>query len=278
MPYIATTRGIFRLSAFVLWSLLIVPPQICVLAFTRGPAAYIIPQIWHRGVAHIFGLKVHVIGTPVRRTQAIYVSNHISYLDIPVLGSVLKAAFVAKSEVAGWPVFGFLSKLQQTAFINRARVDTAQGRDSLKARLNSGQSLILFPEATSSNGREVLHFRSSFFALAEGAQRHFQGGHKDDHSDLDERRGIYVQPLTLRVRRKMRGVSRDTIDDYAWYGDMGLPGHLWHFAKYGGVDVELVFHRPIAPERHPDRKTLANLCEKAIVGAFHADNPQPVEI
>jgi 1-acyl-sn-glycerol-3-phosphate acyltransferase len=271
MPIFATIRGILRLSAFTIWSLLVVPPQLCVLIVTRGPAAYVVPQIWHRGVVRIFGLKVHITGAPVRRAQAIYVSNHISYLDIPVLGSVLKAAFVAKSEVAGWPVFGFLSKLQQTAFINRSRAEAASSRDSLKARLNNGQSLILFPEATSSNGREVLPFRSSFFALAEGAQRHFEG-------QTDDNGGIYVQPLTVRVRREPRGERGDTIDDYAWYGDMELPGHLWHFAKYGRADIEMIFHPPIAPERHPDRKTLANLCETAIVNAFYADNAQPVAI
>ena len=264
MSFIATTRGILRLTAFATWSLLVVPPQLVVLVVTRGAPAYIIPQIWHRGVIRIFGLKLHIIGTPQRETQTIYVSNHISYLDIPVLGSVLSAAFVAKSEVAGWPVFGFLSRLQQTAFINRARVDTAQSRDSLKARLNQGQSLILFPEATSSNGREVLHFRSSFFALAEGAQRHFEGHGGEDG-------GIYVQPLTVRVQDNRTRGGYTAIENYAWYGDMELPPHLWHFAKYGAADIELIFHHPIAPQRHPDRKTLANLCEQAIVKAFHAD-------
>ena len=97
-----------KLLAMALWSLSLIPFQLIVLAVHRGKWAYELPYLWECGVCRIFGIKVIIEGTPNKDKQTIYMGNHLSYLDIPAIASVLKASFVAKAEVAHWPVFGFL--------------------------------------------------------------------------------------------------------------------------------------------------------------------------
>ena len=125
-----TIKLAFRFLLFTLLSAFVIPTMTIWLQFDRGPKSYYLTQFWQWGVAKIFGLRVVVEGTPYTGEQTIYVSNHISYLDIPVIGSILRASFVAKEELEHWPVFGYFSKMQQTAFISRNRVDAAKEKNS----------------------------------------------------------------------------------------------------------------------------------------------------
>jgi 1-acyl-sn-glycerol-3-phosphate acyltransferase len=241
---------IFKASLFFLWCLVMVPPQAILILFYRGPHAYHIPYLWHKGICLIFGLRVRVEGAPIETAQTLFVSNHVSYLDIPVIGSTLKASFVAKNEVAGWPVFGFLSRMQQTAFISRSRNHAQREKNALGNMLKEGKSLILFPEGTSTDGRDVASFKSSLFSMT------LDGEHPD----------LLIQPFTLRIDR-VDGKSPDdqaVRDLFAWYGDMTMPPHLRAFTAGRGADVTLVFHSPIRPNDYPDRKSLAEACESAV--------------
>lgn len=247
-----TAGAVVKLTLFGLLTLAIIPPQLCLLLVHRGPLAYVIPRLWHRGVCRIFGLRFTVIGVPLRGAQTLFMSNHLSYLDIPVIGSVLIASFVAKKEVESWPVFGFLSKLQQTAFIDRRRTAISEEKAAIDSRLANGRSLILFPEGTSTDGRGVLPFKSSLFALA-----------------LDSSNSaLWLQPLTVRLdsvdgRPPLTQTDRDL---YAWHRDMDteLPAHLWLFANTSGAQISLIFHPPVKAADHSDRKVLAKLCHDAV--------------
>ena len=101
----------------------------------------------------------------------LFAANHVSYLDITVLGSLLDASFIAKTEVAGWPLFGWLARLQRSVFIDRRARSTAHQRDSIAARLAAGEALILFPEGTSGDGNRLLPFKSALFSVADHAGR-----------------------------------------------------------------------------------------------------------
>ena len=90
---IGTIRGSFKLALFILWTLCLAPFQIIALPFIRQyPSSYFLPYIWQCGVTRIMALRVIVHGAPVTDKQTIFVSNHISYLDIQVITSVLKAS------------------------------------------------------------------------------------------------------------------------------------------------------------------------------------------
>lgn len=250
-----------KLFAFALACLIVVLTQSPVLLFTRGPGAYIVPCIWHRVVCKIFNIRFEIEGTPETNGQVLLLSNHISYLDIPVLGSVLKASFVAKKDVESWPVFGFLAKLQQTAFINRSRSAAQSESNSLSGMLSEGKSLIIFPEGTSTDGREVRPFKSSLFALP------LQEEHKD----------LIIQTLTIRMEMvdSSEVTSQDIRDIYSWHIDMTteLPEHLWRFAKSRGAVLKIKFHAPLRAGDFQDRKVLAQACHDQVSAGLTQDMP-----
>lgn len=245
-----------KLLGFAVACLIIVPLQSLVLAFTKGPVAYFLPTFWHRFVCFCFAIRYEVDGTAVADKQTIFMSNHISYLDIPVIASVLRASFVAKEDVARWPVFGFLSKLQQTAFISRSRKDASNVKGGLDQMLADGKSLIIFPEGTSTDGRDVRPFKSSLFALAMGR----------DNPDL------MIQPMTLSME-DADGRHIETQNDrdlYSWHVDMDteLPDHLWRFAKSKGATIKIKFHTPLRAAAFQDRKLLAHQCYEDVRGGL----------
>ncbi len=249
-----TIVATLKFLAFSLLTIILVPFQAIVMLFSKGKAAYILPCLWQKLVCKIFCIKIVKNGTPNTEKQTIFVSNHISYLDIPAIGSIIKASFVAKRDVASWPVFGFLSKLQQTAFISREKSDARLGKNALDAMLRDGKSLIIFPEGTSTDGRSVYPFKSSLFSVAMNA----------NNTDIN------VQPFTL----EMLSVDNHAIetqndrDLYSWHLNMDTPldKHLWRFAKSKGANIRLTFHQSFLASNFSDRKTLAKACHDAVSG------------
>ena len=181
----------------------------------------------------------------------LFISNHVSYFDIEVLGSLIAGSFVAKSEVAGWPLFGWLARLCETVFINRkAKSEAAKQGETLTGRLMAGDNLILFPEGTSSDGNRVLPFKTALFAVA--SQR------------IDDQ-PLTVQPVSLTpVALDGIPLGRLLRPLYAWYGDMNLGPHLWQMAKLGGITVVVEFHPTVTVDDAGSRKALAELCWKAV--------------
>ena len=189
----------------------------------------------------------------------LFVSNHLSYLDIEVLGSLIPGSFVAKTEVGTWPFFGALARLQRTVFVDRNRRGSADAqRDSLQSRLEAGDNLVLFPEGTSSDGNRTLPFKSALFAAA---------GLRIDGKPLT------VQPVSLActtldgipLGRRLRPI-------YAWYGDMDLVPHLWNVVKQGQLRITVIFHPPVTLETVRSRKALADHCWRAIAAGVSDAN------
>lgn len=243
----ANLKATLKFIQFFFWCALLIIPQAIILLFSHGKAAYLIPLFWHKMMCRIFNLEVVIEGTPITDGQIVFVSNHISYLDIIVIASTLPASFVAKKEVASWPVFGLLAKLQQCVFIDRARHRINDGQNSLQKKLNSGNSLIFFPEGTSSDGTVILPFKSSLFSVAITLKS-------------------IIQPFTIELietNGKKITTEKDR-DRYAWHGDMTLAPHFWSFAKSSGAKVKLHFHAPIQVKDDDNRKYLAKTCYEKV--------------
>lgn len=196
------------------------------------------------------GLAITVHGTPDRRSPVLYVSNHLSYLDIVVLGTVLSANFVSKAEVIDWPVIGWMSRLNDTIMIDRTVRGMRAQCAMLRAHLEAGHSLILFPEGTSGAGNRLLPFRSSLFDVASASH---------------DGEPIRVQPVSLAYTR-LNGcpVTRWQRPYFAWYGDMPLGGHIWRCLGLGHAGVDLVFHEPVRLADFPSRKALSRHCEQQV--------------
>lgn len=235
-----------RVVAFALWTAALIPAQIIALAL-KSRVAERIPLLYHRICARIIGIEVVVRGTMCRERPVLFISNHCSYLDVTTLGSVIPGCFVAKREVRDWPLFGYLAHLQRSVFVERkARAGVDRQRDDLASRLEAGDSIILFPEGTSSDGNRTLPFKSSLFAAAA-----FRPGGK----------ALVVQPVSVAATR-LDGMPMGLFNRplYAWYGDMNLAPHLWTAFASGRITVEIEFHEPVTLEAFGSRKALADHC------------------
>jgi len=119
-----------RIAAYLAWTLALMPVQAVGLALRRPWAAQF-PRFYHRQCCRVLGFDVRQIGEPAGARPVLFASNHVSYTDITVLGSLIAGSFVAKSEVAGWPFFGWLAKLQRSVFVDRqVRSTGSSSRDN----------------------------------------------------------------------------------------------------------------------------------------------------
>ncbi len=232
-----------------LWIVLFLPlamlVQSVLLLFPGREKAAFAAFFWAT-ISRMLGLSVRVLGAPARQgargpqRPVIYVCNHSSWLDIAAIGGQITGCFVAKDDVAGWPVISTVARLGRTVFVSRNRGRTLHERDQMRDVLAAGNDLILFPEGTSSDGSRVLPFRSSFLAAA--------------YADAKP----LIQPVSV-VYDRLAGlpVGHASRDVFAWYGDMTLLPHFWQVAQFRGKRVTLLFHTPMDPADYPDRKALS---------------------
>ncbi len=203
----------------------------------------------------IVGLRVIVRGQENTERPHLVVSNHISYFDIVTLGSLVAGDFVAKADIANWPIFGIMAKAGRSVFIDRKRSATSDARDQIQERLDAGDTLIMFPESTSGDGNRMKPFKSALFTVAERQVADRQG-HK---------RNIAVQPVSIAYTR-LNGlpIGVGWRPYVAWYGDMDMMPHLWTIWKLGILTVEVTFHAPVTLADFPNRKALAAHCDQVV--------------
>ncbi|HEX3499127.1 MAG TPA: lysophospholipid acyltransferase family protein [Stellaceae bacterium] len=238
-----------RISVYLGVTLSLIGVQALLLAM-RSPLAAELPRLYHRLCCRILGFRIVTSGAPSERRPTLSVVNHVSYTDITILGALIRGSFIAKSEVARWPLFGVLAKLQRTVFIERRAHRMAAQRGAIASRLASGDGLILFPEGTSSDGNRVLPFKSALFSAAESTAGEAP---------------VVVQPVSIAYVR-LNGVPMGRLyrPFFAWYGDMEMAPHLWTLLGFGIVTVSVEFHEPVLASAFPSRKALAAHCRNVI--------------
>lgn len=243
-------RATLLILCYLVLTLLLIPAQMILLRL-HARAAERLPVIYHRVVCWLFGLEIVVRGKPSGERPTLFIGNHTSYIDIEVLSALIPVSFIAKAEVARWPLFGTLARLQRTVFVDRRKQSTGNQRDEIAQRLAAGDNLILFPEGTSDDGNRILPFYSALFGVAEP---HLPGA-----------RPVAVQPVSIGYS-ELNGfpIGRSLRPLLAWYGDMELAPHLWSFAGLGSVKVVVEFHRTVTIDEFGSRKALAEYCRQAI--------------
>ena len=240
--------------AFVALTLVLLPFQLIGMAFDLR-LQRTIPHLYHRILCALIGVRIREVGRRSADSPALILSNHVSWLDICVISALSPVVFVAKREVAGWPVFGWLAKLQRTIFINRqARHQTGAATKEIAGRLLGGDAVVLFAEGTSSDGIRVLPFRSSLV----GAVHHALGS-STHHTH------ITVQPMSLAYV-SLSGVplGRGLRERVAWYGDADLIPHLLRVLSSGAVDVTVSWGEANAYDMSADRKAIARDAEQSV--------------
>jgi 1-acyl-sn-glycerol-3-phosphate acyltransferase len=237
-------------ASFLLLTFLGIPLQWLFLKL-GSDAARTFPWRYHKVVAALFGIHIRVIGKPVTGEGVLMVANHTSWADIVIFSAVTPLSFVSKAEVAGYPLFGTLARLQRTVFVERTRRSTTgETRDEIRERLLAGDTLLLFPEGTSSDGNQVLPFKSALLGAAEAV--------------LASGQHVKVQPISVAFTG-LHGLpmGRENRPLFAWYGDMEMLPHIWEALKAGPLDVVVQFHPPFSLDVM-DRKSLAKKAQEVV--------------
>jgi lyso-ornithine lipid O-acyltransferase len=234
----------------------VTPPLISIqwlLGKLNLPGWGFISSNYYRVLCSLLRIRVRVNGDPVRGRAMLFVSNHISWVDIVAIGSIAPVAFVAKREVASWPLVGITAKLQQTVFVDRARRhQTGDAVAEIVKRIERGVSVVLFAEGTSSDGNRVLPFRSALLGAVEEATSN--GGDN-----------ILIQPMSICYTGQ-HGIpmGRQHRPLVAWYGDLDFMPHIRAFIEQGAVDALVTYGEPIPADRDTDRKTMTKRLEGAV--------------
>jgi lyso-ornithine lipid O-acyltransferase len=165
----------------------------------------------------VFQVDLRVTG-PIP-SRGLLVCNHLSYLDILVLAATAPCIFVSKCEVKRWPVFGWFASLAGTLFLQRdKRSDVARMIREMRRELDSGALVVLFPEGTTSDGREVLPFKSSLFEPAT----------------------IHLYPLSAGFIEY--GLNDgDVAEEVCYWKDMTLLPHLFNLFSKRSLEARLHF-------------------------------------
>lgn len=194
-------------------------------------------RIWSRIASMLIGIRLKTSGRPV---PGLWVANHISWLDIIAISSIDPVRFVSKSEVRQWPVLGVLAENSGTFFLHRSSIRAAKKcLDDVTCQLHQGRSMIVFPEGTTSDGSQVLHFHGTFFQSAiDGAAK--------------------IQPVAIEYRRAAR---RDWIAPYI--NDDSFISHFFRLVCTSHTEIMVTFPDPVQANGR-DRKSLARICREKI--------------
>ena len=255
---IARTRIGLVLLCVVAISLIGIPVQMVALR-TGRPDPGRIPQLFHWIVSRLLGIKVHVSGRLAPDRPLLLVANHISWTDIVILSSLAPMSFVAKSDMAEWPIFGLFAKLQRSVFVERDKTRTSHKQaNELGNRLAGGEVMVLFAEGTTSDGNIVMPFKSTLFGAAQAALA----------SETGKRLGIetvHIQPVTIAYTR-LQGLPMGRLHraHAAWIGDSDLVPHIGALIKEGGMDVEVHFADPVPFTSKSKRKHVAQDVEGTV--------------
>lgn len=222
------------------------PAQLLVIAAAPNRRSAL-PRLFHKSFLWGAGVRKVIHGEPAAG-RVIFVANHMSWSDIPLLGSIIGGIFVAKAEVGRWPVVGALAKIHGILFVDREQTRSAGGQAAeIADELKRGHAIILFPEGTTSEGDQVLPFKSSLFSAADSV---------DD---------AVIQPVTLAYTQAgRRPITPEQRRDIAWTGDDLLVPQMLKMLRMGRVTAEVMFHPPVRRSDFLDRKALARHCHQVV--------------
>lgn len=224
-------------------TLVLLPVQLLALKFDWRLRRRL-PRFWHRAACYLLGIRIRQHGRLETRRPLMLAANHVSWKDILVLGAIADVVFVAKAEVADWPVFGWLAKLQKSVFVVREQKRKAGEQvNEIAARLAVSEIIVLFPEGTTSDGNRLMEVKSSLFGAASAAVSSAPDG------------VVYVQPVSIAYT----GIYGMPMGRYhrpvaAWPGDVELVPHLMGVLKAEAMEVDVDFGEVVEFRAETNRK------------------------
>ncbi len=217
--------------------------------------AYEVNYFFNKIFAFILGIKINLTGEKgIFKSRGVFlVSNHLSYIDGVAISSLVPLVFIGRSDLRSWPLFGILSSLSYTIFVDRISPSNIHNEiERIDSFLSAGINVILFPEGTSTDGRKLLPFKSSFFTVAV-------------HTECP------VVPLAVKYKKiNNQDINEQNKDLVYWYGEMSFFPHLFKVLGLNKIELEIKICKPIdilrlegkAPSLQ--RKYLSNASREAI--------------
>ena len=236
----------FKFVIFIYLTITLILFKTFLQIFTKRISQKLV-RIFHKLVLWLINIDVEVIGNRnLNNVPTLYVSNHLSYLDIPVLGSAINGRFIAKNEISNWPVIGYLSKVGETIFTNRNLRFLKTNKSIISDYISRGDNIILFPEGTTSDGIRVLKFKSSLLTSL-------------------EQKNIFIQPIVINYE-SINGMplNRWLKPIIAWYGDMDLQLHLINILKLFSIKAKITMLPALNGRNFSNRKDMTSTLHHAI--------------
>ncbi|MFO1242432.1 MAG: lysophospholipid acyltransferase family protein [Rickettsiales bacterium] len=181
---------------------------------------------------------------------SVIVSNHCSYMDIFVLGSLGNVRFTPKSEIKSWFFAGWIVTLFDAVYVERKAQKSKEAQTDVLNKLKGGARLSIFPEGTTNNGMQLQRFKSSLFSVAEA---------------WDGKEPLAIQPVTVRYET-LNGKPLDvtTWPFVAWYGDASFAPHIMTLFAQRSLTARVICHAPLYLAQGLTRKELAKKSEEII--------------
>ena len=244
---------VFRLgcviSAIIITTLILYPWLAASSRLGYRQGQRLVPKLYHRVIRALLGIRISIEGIPSARRPLLVVANHTSWLDIVIISSFLPVVFVAKHEVASWPIFGWLAQLQRSIFVNRDRREQIYNTISCIAdALASGEVVAIFPEGTSTDGTHVLPFRSALVGAVRETLRR-----------AENLPAIFIQPVSVAYVGANRRLAIWARED-----EIQFVPHLLQVISLQRIDVALAWGDPIPADISSDRKVLTKRLEGTI--------------
>jgi len=226
-------------------TVLLINPLTARIRFPGGESvAHRVIRCWQGGLMRVFGLRVRRVGTPVARA-ALFVANHVCWIDIVAMHSQRVVGFVAKREIQRWPLIGWLASRGETIFHHRgSQQSLGEVTAAMVARLRSGCSVGVFPEGRTRDGRDIGPFHARIFMAAVEA-------------------GVPVQPVALRYGP--HGTAQTRV---AFAAHENFLGNFLRLLGEPGSTADIVFLQPIAPDDARARRDIAQIARTRIVEAM----------
>lgn len=238
--------ALVRILLLVLLTLALLPVATFVYLMRWSWWSALLARFFYGSMRYICGVRLTIEGEVSKMRPLMLVSNHSSYLDIFILGSLVPLSFTPKKEIRSWPIIGFMCILADCIFIDRKPADMQRVRGEMAKRLSNRKVICLFPEGTTGDGLHVMPFKSGFFSLAENFN-------------------LPVQPVSLAYTHignmRLNSENRDLV---AWIGEASLVTHLTRLLSFRCVRVTVTLYPVELISQHADRKSLARKAQEVI--------------
>jgi lyso-ornithine lipid O-acyltransferase len=241
------------IALLLVFSLIIAAPIQWLILQLDPRAAHVLPRLFNRLLLSLVNVRVVVHGKRPDEIPQLIVANHISWTDVPALGTLYSICFLAKREVSTWPIVASFARLQRTVFVDRGKRSSIRLANAAMAeRMLKGACVALFPEGTTYDGTRLGLFHSSHFGVAQ-----------ELFSANSGQANLRIYPVAIRY----------SSPHAAWCGEDLLLPHVIGLLRGGPIICDLIFCAPFAFDAGTDRKAIAEECRRRIAAALSAPEP-----